>query len=249
MSVLSLRKREPQVEGQAEEQAGLAPVPVFVVLPRVNLLPPEIEQRRTFRRVQTGLGGAVLTSVALVALLYAAAAGAVSEAETDVAETTAIGTSLRAETTQYSDVTAVYAEAAAAKAMLTQAMGDEVRWSRLLNDLSLTVPDDVWVKNVAFTQTPAAVASAGTAAAPAAATTAAATGPASIGTVTFNGVGFGHDAVAVWLESLAGQKGYADPYFSNAAESLIGTRKVVTFTSTTTLTDDALSRRYLPSGS
>lgn len=235
MSVLSLRKREPQ----AEEQSELAPVRVFVVLPRVNLLPPEIEQRRTFRRVQTGLGGAVLTSVALVALLYAGAASAVSEAETDVAETTAVGTSLRAESTQYQDVTAVYAQAAAAKAMLAQAMGEEVRWSRLLNDLSLTVPDDVWVKNVAFTQAPAAVPTAGTTG----------TVPASIGTVTFSGVGFGHDAVAVWLESLAEQKGYADPYFSNAAESLIGTRKVVTFTSTTTLTPDALSRRYLPSGS
>ena len=235
MNALSLRKREPQVEEQVEEQVAR----VFVVLPRVNLLPPEIALRRTFRRVQTGLGGAVLTSVALVALLYAGAAGAVTQAEGDVAETTAVGTSLRAESTQYQDVTAVYAQAAAAKAMLTQAMGEEVRWSRLLNDLSLTVPDDVWVKDVAFTQAPAAATPAGTVA----------TSPASIGTVTFSGVGFGHDAVAVWLESLAEQKGYADPYFSNAAESLIGTRKVVTFTSTSTLTPDALSRRYLPSGS
>ncbi len=62
--------------------------------------------------------------------------------------------------------------------------------------------------------------------------------------MTFTGVGFAHDDVAVWLESLAKQKGYANPYFANSTEALIGTRKVVNFTSTTTLTSAALSGRY-----
>ena len=65
-----------------------------------------------------------------------------------------------------------------------------------------------------------------------------------IGTVTFVGVGFSHDDVAVWLESLAKQKGYKDPYFSNSTEALIGTRKTVNFTSTVTLTPEALSGAY-----
>ena len=33
----------------------------LATLPRVNLLPPEIEQARQFRRVQYALGGAVLS--------------------------------------------------------------------------------------------------------------------------------------------------------------------------------------------
>ena len=53
-----------------------------------------------------------------------------------------------------------------------------------------------------------------------------------IGTVTFSGVGFNHDDVAVWLESLAKQKGYANPYFSTSTEALIGTRTTVNFAST-----------------
>ena len=38
-------------------------------------------------------------------------------------------------------------------------------------------------------------------------------------------VGFKHDDVAVWLESLAKQKGYVNPYFSSSTEALIGTRQ------------------------
>ena len=201
-----------------------------VVLPRVNLLPPEIAIRRTFRQVQFGLGGAVLAAVGLVALLYVGATGAVSDAQTELDTSTATASQLQAEKAKYADVTAVYARAAAAQAMLTQAMGEEVRWSRFMNDLSLTVPDNVWVKNVAFTQ----------AAAPAAAGS---TEP-GIGTVTFTGVGFAHDDVAVWLEALAKQKGYANPYFANSTEALLGSRKTVNFTSTATLTSAALSGRY-----
>lgn len=210
-------------------------LPLAVVLPRVNLLPPEIEVRRRFRRVQSGLGGAVVAAVGLVALLYVGAAGSVGDAQAGLDAATATHSQLQAESAKYRDVTAVYARAAAADRMLTQAMGEEVRWSRFLYALSLSVPDNVWVKNVTFTQTPSAVAAPGAAAG---------TAGAGIGTATFAGVGFGHDDVAVWLESLAGQKGYANPYFSNSTEALVGARKVVNFTSTATITPQALSLAY-----
>jgi Tfp pilus assembly protein PilN len=200
------------------------------VLPRVNLLPPEIAERARFRRIQLALGGGVLAVVGAVALLYVSAVGSVNEATVELETATATGTQLQAEKAKYADVTAVYARAAAAEAMLTQAMGEEVRYSQFLNDLSLTIPENVWLKNVSFAQTavPPALG---------------ATEP-GIGTVTFTGIGFKHDDVAVWLESLAKQKGYVDPYFSNSTEALIGERKTVNFTSTVTLTPDALSGRY-----
>jgi Tfp pilus assembly protein PilN len=206
-------------------------------LPRVNLLPPEIAESRRFRRIQMGLGGAVLGAVGIVALLYVAASSSVSSAQSNVDSANARHTSLQAETAKYGDVTAVYARAAAAQAMLTQAMGEEVRYSQFLNDLSLTVPESVWLKSVTFTQTAAGAPGA------AAATTTVLAKP-GIGTVSFTGVGFKHDDVAVWLESLASQKGYADPYFSTSTEALLGTRKTVNFTSTATLTSAAYSGRY-----
>lgn len=202
----------------------------LALLPRVNLLPPEIEERKKLKQIQVGLGAAVLASVAVVGVLVMAANSSLNSANEELATATTQNTQLKAEAATYANVTAVYAQAAAAQALLTQAMGEEVRYSRFMNDLSLTVPDNVWVKSVSFAQ----------AAAPA---PAGATEP-GIGTVTFNGVGFSHDDVAVWLESLAGQKGYANPDFTNSTETLIGTRKTVTFTSTVQMTAAALSGRY-----
>jgi hypothetical protein len=40
------------------------------VLPRVNLLPPEIGEAVRFRRIQLGLGGGVLAALGTVTLLY-----------------------------------------------------------------------------------------------------------------------------------------------------------------------------------
>lgn len=199
-------------------------------LPRVNLLPPEIAEVARLRRIQVGLGGAVLAAVALVALLYVLAVSSVSHAQSDLDAATAKHSTLQAETAKYRDVTAIYARAAAAQAMLTQAMGEEVRYSQLLNDLSLSVPENVWVKTLTFAQAaaPAAVGSA----------------VPGIGTLTVSGVGFKHDDVAVWLESLASQKVYTNPYFTSSTEALLGFRKTVNFTSTASLTAAAYSGRY-----
>ena len=86
------------------------------VLPRVNLLPPEIGEAVRFRRIQMGLGGGLLATLGVVALLYVGAVSSVGEAETELAASTATGTQLQAENAKYADVTAVYAAAAAAEA-------------------------------------------------------------------------------------------------------------------------------------
>jgi Tfp pilus assembly protein PilN len=199
-------------------------------LPRVNLMPREIAEGRRFRRIQIALGGGVLGAVGVVALLFVAASGSVDTANEELTVAQAEHSRLQAETAKYADVTAVYAQAAAARAMLVEAMGQEVRYSRFLSDLSLSVPENVWIKNLVFSQAGAEAAVGST--------------EPGIGSVTVSGVGFSHDDVAVWLESLAGQKGYANPYFSSSTEALIGPRTVVNFESTATLTSDALSGAY-----
>jgi Tfp pilus assembly protein PilN len=204
-------------------------------LPRVNLLPPEIAERAAFRKVQMGLGCAVLAAVAVVGLLYASASSSVSSAQQSLDAESAKTTSLQAESAKYRDVTATYAAAAAAQAQLTTALGDEVRYSQLLNDLSLSVPSTVWLKSLSFAS--GAPATAGAAAASTGA-------PATIGTLTVSGVGFSHDDLAVWLESVANLKTYANPYFSSSSEVLLGSRKVVNFSSTANVTPAALSGRY-----
>lgn len=194
-------------------------------LPRVNLLPPEIEERARFRRVQYGLGGAVLASLALVLALYAAAMSSVNDAETEQAAAQAEQADLRNQALIYRDVTETYRRAAAAQEMLVAAMSQEVRYSGLLSDLSMTVPDRVWIKNITFRQAPAV------------------TGGSGIGTVAFTGMALEHDDVATWLDSLVTQRGYSDATFATSSVTSVPSGEVVDFTSSVTLTSDALFGR------
>lgn len=224
-----------------------------VRLPQVDLLPPEIGEAQRFRRVQVALAAAVLGAVAAVGLLYVGADRSVTDAETQVAASQAEQSRLQQEAATYREATATYERAAAAETALAQAMGGEVRYSRLLNDLSLAAPADLWLTDVGFDQAAASAADATAASgavAPAAPTTAGAPVPAAeagtaIGTVTMTGVAFTHDAVAAWLDVLAERKGYTAVSLQSSTEALLGTRKVVNWTLSAHTTSAALSGRYL----
>jgi Tfp pilus assembly protein PilN len=204
------------------------------VLPRVNLLPPEIGEARKFRQIQIGLGAAVVGAMGVVALLSISAGHGVTSAQTKLDASTSQGARITAESVKYRDVSAVYARAATAQQMLVTAMGDEVRFSGLLNDMSLSIPENVWITSLSYG--PAAAPPAGVA-------------PTSIGILTVAGTAFAHDDVASWLESIAAQKSYLNPYFSNSTEGFLGSKAVVNFSGTATVTPAALSHRYDKAGS
>lgn len=217
-----------------EQELGAASL-TAVVLPRVNLLPPEIGERQSLRRVQTGIGAGVLAALVVTGLLHLSATSSVGEAQEQVDARSAEHAQLVQETAAFRDVTAVYARTAAAEAMLVEAMSEEVRYSRFLDAFSHTLPDRVWVTDVAFAQS----GSGGSAVAPAA---------TGIGTVTIKGTAYGHDDVAVWLETLAGLEGYADASLQSATERRAEDRVVVDFETSVTLTAEALSGRYTRAG-
>ncbi len=205
--------------------------PDAFVLPRVNLLPPELAEQARLRRLKTVLAGGLVATVVVVGALYAGAASDVADATAEVSAVTARGSDLQAQTRALSHVDELYRRADEAKARLASAMGEEVRFSQFLDDLSKDVPEHVWLTDITFTQTPSVGADG-------------AAGATGIGTVTFTGVGFRHEDVAAWLDSLATQEGFADPYVTDSTAGLIGGRKTVSFTSSVVLTADALSGRY-----
>lgn len=208
-------------------------------LPRVNLLPPEIAEAARLRKVKAGLGAVVVGAVAVVGLLYVQATGAVNDAQDQLTAAQARTTQITAETAKYSDVPKVYAQVAAAQAQLEQAMGQEVRWSFYLNDLSLTMPPHVWLTQLAVTTNN------GAAGATPAGGGAASLSTPGIGSVKFSGIAYEHNDVAAWLDALAKQKGYADAYFSKSEEDPDTlSRPTVKFESSVTVTSDALSGRY-----
>jgi Tfp pilus assembly protein PilN len=217
-------------------------------LPRVNLMPPEVAQARAMRRVQMVLGGVGVGAVALVGLLYVSASHSVSAANSDLEAAKSRTTQLNTQVAQYSQVTSTINAANAAQAQLALAMGDEVRYSQLLNDLSLAIPSTVWLKTLSFTAAgaPGTAGAAGTTA-----FTGVPDGATAIGQMQVSGTGFSHNDVALWLEALAGlNKTYGNPYFTSSTEALIGPRRSVNFSSTAVLLSTAESHRYTtPAGS
>jgi Tfp pilus assembly protein PilN len=208
-------------------------------LPSVNLLPPEIAQKQRFRKVQAGLAVAVVAAAAAAGALFVQASGQVDEATSGLDAVKAQGSQLQSQAATYADVPAAYAAVEAAQAQLNQAMGQEVRWSFFLNDLSRTIPRNVWLENVTVQQdVDGATAPAG------AATGTSPVIPAGVGSITFTGKAFAHNDVARWLESPAKQHGYAGPYFSNSSKAIENGRDVVSFSSTVVVTEDALSKRF-----
>ena len=215
-------------EDSAVSAAALA-LPTPLVVPRVNLLPPERAEQARVRRIQMALGGGLLATVGVMAVLYVAAASTAADAQEDLQAASARNAAVQARTTEFADVEAVYARAEAAQAMLAEAMGEEVRYSSALDDLARSVPEDVWLKNVTITQTPVPAGIGDV--------------EGGIGTVTFTGTAFEHDDVATWLESLT-RKGYAKPALTSSTEALLGQRVTVDFVSSVVLTPAALSGRY-----
>ena len=209
--------------------------------PRVNLMPREIAEAAKFRRFQFAMGATLLGAVVVVAGLTYQAHHGVTAAKQQLVTAQNEQTQLQQQLNSLQSVQDVYDQYAAKQLILQQAMGDEIRWSYYLEDLSLKIPSNVWLTNVSATEATAGTAPTSAAAVPGTS--------AGIGSITFTGVAFSHDDVATWLDVLAKEKGYVSPYFTNSAESFIGPRKVVNFTSSVVLTPAAESGRYTASGS
>lgn len=207
-------------------------------LARVNLLPPEIEKARQLRRIQAGLGGVVALAVVLVCLVYLAAVSSVGSAQEQLDDQLAQQAQIQQGISGFAGVKETYAKAEEADTVLSAAMGQEVRWSQRLTTLGDSIPASTWLTDMTVTQTVD-----GAAAAPAAADPLGALAP-GLGTVSFTGKGVVIDDVADWLDSVAAQPGHTNAYISNAAEEQGEGTSLVTFASTVTLTEEALSHRF-----
>jgi len=169
-----------------------------------------------------------------------------SHAKSDLARAQQENVSLQQQKAQYASDETLRRQLTGEQTMLSTAMANEIQWSHYLNDLTLRIPDNVWINQLTMTEGSGPAGSSSSAQSPS--TTSVLT--PGVGTVNVTGVAFTHDDVATWLDSLAKEKGYANAYFSNSAEAFIGPRRVVNFTSSTTVTSNALSGRYTrPAGS
>jgi Tfp pilus assembly protein PilN len=202
-------------------------------LPKVNLLPSEISEGAKFRNLQLALGLVVLLAVGIVGLLTYLASGEVSDAQEQVDSAQAQTVTLQHQVTSYAAVPKLYAQVALADAQLTQAMGQEVRYSFVLRDLSLSIPSSIYLTTLNMTQpidTPGSVSGAW--------------GGTGVVGVSFHGSAGTLNDVAAWLDSLTKTKYYSDPYVTVAARGDAKKDSRFQFDSTVLITPQALTNRY-----
>jgi type IV pilus assembly protein PilN len=210
-----------------------------VVMPQVNLMPPEIAEAERLHRLQRAMVGAVVVSALLVGGLYWHTKQGVSSAQNQLTAAQAQHSSLQVKYNGLDDVQQVFTQVQAKQLLVQQAMGQEVRWSFVLNDLTTAVPNNVWLTGITATES----ALPGSSAPP---TVGADGTTAGIGSIVFTGLGFRHNDVANWLDAMAGVKGFADPSFTASVKGVITPKSVVNWTSTVVLSATALSNRYTP---
>jgi Tfp pilus assembly protein PilN len=186
----------------------------------VNLLPRDDPSRRTKTNVPVvvGVAGAVLAS-ALIAMMFMSASSSVHDRQQQL-------DSLRAELAvvpppvQQSSAQAGLVEQQKARvAALTAAMSRRVAWDRVLREVTLVLPEDVWLLSLNGTS-PASPASI--------------VGPTAGGTVptgfTLSGHTYTQEGVARVLSRLSVVPDLSNVQLGTSSMTLVGTQSVVQFT-------------------
>jgi len=218
----------------------------LATMPRVNLLPPEIAEAARLRRLQMLLGLMVLGAFVVVVLAFLMASGQVGGAEDDLADAEAQGQQLESDVAGYAEAPEVTTALTETQTNLATTMTPEIRWSFLLNDLSLVAPRTSRLSSLTAVNT-AAAAQLDPVSSTALTVPVTPLGAPSMGSVTFTGTAVDFDAVAAWLQSLAKQEGLAEPSVTSVARTDSEDTKGPFYDveTSTQLTPEAASERYL----
>ena len=201
---------------------------------QINLLPPEIAQRRRVREVTLLIGAAGLALVGLLVVVFIVQAARVASERGKLEDVKRQNATLQAQVNQLQSFAQDQQALQNKKTLLATLTQNEVRWSVILSDLSIKIPSEVWLTS--FTGTVQAAPTSG----PPPKTQ-------TVGSISFNGSTFTHLDVAKWLSRLADVDEFSFPYLTLSAKGGAGATGLVTFNSTVDLSQAAL-RRNQPGG-
>jgi|GEM_PF-485507 len=234
-----------------------------VSLPRVNLLPKEIKERRLLQRQRGGIAVAFVVLIALLGIWYLRESQALTDARQEADRERAVADGLRGRKAALQPYAALESQIAAAEQLRAKVYAREVRFSGIMQDISAIIPSDVWLTqmSVAVKKNDADAAAAGTAApatSGAAGTTLTSGSPGAgspVASITFTGSGLEHVDVGGFMRALAagprkrGSTVYLNPYFTASQKSgEEGGETTVTFSATVDLSKAAFSGRFQPAG-
>ncbi len=203
---------------------------------KVNLLPRELAADRAARRVTGVTVAVVVLFVALLGLLYMAKLNQIAQAEDERDAVQADVSRLQAEIAQLEQFRQLANEFEARNALLASAMGNEISYARVMNDLSLAFPGTSSLRTMQITAA------------------------AAVETPPTDGVDFGQAVANATYEGYSTERfapgvetvlvefdkvsTFFNTFLATAALEEIGTTEVTTFQGSVQLSQDALTRRY-----
>jgi type IV pilus assembly protein PilM len=201
----------------------------------ISLMPKEVLAARR-QRQQAGLGVVAVGAVAaLLVVVTGVRAVQVSQAHSHAKSAQATVATLEAQKATFADVAAVYSQLQTRQQLYVTAVGHDVDWVNLLNQITAAMPADVTINTVTVQRPPVAAAGAATAVA---------AGQSPDGTITFQATAKGgQESVANWLRSLATIPGLQNAWVQSSSEGGPGGPKSVTFNSDAQVTPAAESNR------
>lgn len=209
---------------------------------QINLLPPEIAEKRRVRQ-QTGLLGlGFVVFLVLLGAIWFVRQSTLHQEEERLAALVAQKDELQTKVDALQEFALLEQTVTQKRATLATAMVNDVAWSRLLVELSMVIPGDSWLTafsgTAATPTTPAAGPGAPAAGAPAAA----------IGTLSFTAITFDFPGVAKWITRLQELDSLQTIWVPSAAKAELAGRDIINYSSTAELSKAAASGRYQQGG-
>lgn len=217
-----------------DQKVELSPGLTTYSLPRVNLLPQEILDKRSVQSTRVAALGMVATSALCVVgwAVWANADAAKANDELAVVQTQTVA--INRSISELSHIPRFVESIDKARQSRTAAMSNDILWYKFFNDLAAAASDSVWLKTM--TMSINKVASSDPLA------------PPGVGSIAVTGQGRAHTDVADWLDKLDNTTPFSNPVFSNSTMSVEGNagnqKPIVNFTSTASIVPSALSGRY-----
>jgi hypothetical protein len=211
----------------------------WAMVPRVNLLPEEITNRRRFHRVQRVLAGIIALVVVLCGLVAVWERSKVSQARAELALTKSETLELGRQQSAYAEAPKLAAELDAARAAREQALGTDILWFRFLTDLAVNTPTDAALSSVTVEMSGGSAASQASSATPFV--------PTGLGTVKVVGEAGRFTDVASWLDSAGKVNGLGGTLLESAAlaSAAGGSGGLpISYSGSAVVTKAALSHRY-----
>jgi hypothetical protein len=223
--------------------------------PRVNLLPGWVAERRLVRRQRLGVAGGFAALLCLLALLWLAESARVDRARRAADQQRAVTAQLEAERATLQPWADLQDKVVAAEQLRAKAYAREVRFSGVLQDIAMLMPDNAWLTQLTAsmneTQQPGGTAAATAQNGAAAQAVPGAPGFGSpVGTITFSGMALGHVDVGGVVRVLDGavkRNGgsvYLNPYYTSSQKQAQGGQATVTFSASVDLGPAAFSGRF-----